>query len=43
MGKPSLRLAFEVFHDVQEFIVHIWLIGKLYLDLVEVTESILSV
>lgn len=37
----NLRLAFEVFHNVQESIVYVWLIGKLNLDLVEVAERIL--
>lgn len=37
----SSRLAFEVLHDIEEPIIHIRLVGKLDLDLVEVTEGIL--
>ena len=36
-----LRLALEVLHDVEESIIHIWLVDKLDLDLVEVAQSIL--
>lgn len=41
MGYLSLRLTFEVFHNIQEFIVHVWLVGKLHFDLVEIAKSIL--
>jgi hypothetical protein len=32
----NLRLTFKVFHDVQETIVYIWLVGKLNLDLIKI-------
>lgn len=37
------RLALEIFHDIEEPIIHIGLIGKLHLDLIKVTESILFI
>ena len=36
-----LRLALEVLHDVEEPVIHIWLVDKLYLDLIEVAQSVL--
>lgn len=35
------RLALKIFHDIQEPIIHIWLVGKLNLDLIKITERIL--
>jgi hypothetical protein len=32
----NLRLAFEIFHNIQESVVHIRLISKLDLDLIKV-------
>ena len=37
----DLRLALEIFHDIQEAIVHIRLVMKLDLDLVQVSQRIL--
>jgi hypothetical protein len=34
-------LALEILHNVQELIVHIWLLMKLHLDLVEIAKSVL--
>ncbi len=34
----GLRLALEVFHDVEEFVVHIRLFVELHLDLVKIAE-----
>ena len=36
-GEAVLRLAFKVFHDVQEPVIDIWLLMELHLYLVEVT------
>ena len=41
-GRDS-RLAFEVFHDIQKPVIDIWLIRKLDLDLIEVTECVLQI
>lgn len=41
-GQTPLRLAFEVFHDVKEPIVDIRLLVELYLDLVQVAQSVLN-
>jgi hypothetical protein len=38
-----VRLAFEVFHDIKKSIIHIWLICKLDLDLVKITQCVLHV
>jgi len=41
-SKPGhLRLAFEVFHDVEEPVVHIRVIAKSDLDLVQITQGVL--
>jgi len=37
-----LRLAFEIFHNIKESVVYIWLIGKLNFDLIEITKRILQ-
>lgn len=36
-----IRLAFKVFHNVEEPIVHVWLVVELYLDLVKIRQGIL--
>jgi len=41
-GSSDLRLTLEIFHNVQEFIIHIRLVVKLNLDLVQVAEGILK-
>lgn len=38
----DLRLAFEVFHDVQEPVVDIGLVVELDLNLVQICKSVLS-
>jgi hypothetical protein len=40
-GLKNVRLTFEIFHNIKESIVHIWLISKLDLDLVKVAERVL--
>lgn len=40
-GVGNERLALEIFHDVEKLIIHLRVLVKLDLDLVEVTESIL--
>ena len=42
--KPRVyvRLAFEVFHDIQEAVVDVRLVVKLYFDLVKVGQGILE-
>ena len=42
LGSLYPRLALEVFHDVEESVIHIWLLMKLDLDLVEVAQCILT-
>lgn len=36
-----IRSALEIFHDIQESIVHIRVVGKLDLDLIEIAERVL--
>jgi hypothetical protein len=35
------RLAFEIFHNVKESVVHIGLVGKLDFDLIKIAKRIL--
>lgn len=37
-----IRLAFEIFHYVEESVINVRLVVKLHLDLVEIGESILD-
>lgn len=37
-----IRLAFEIFHNVEESVINVRLVVKLHLDLVEIGESILN-
>ena len=42
-GQGILRLALEIFHNIEESVIDIWLVSELNLDLVEVAESILQI
>jgi hypothetical protein len=38
----NIRLAFEVFHNIQESVIDVWLVMELDFDLVKVGEGILE-
>lgn len=42
MQMSCIRLAFEIFHYVEESVINVRLVVKLHLDLVEIGESILN-
>lgn len=42
MHMRCIRLAFEIFHYVEESVINVRLVVKLHLDLVEIGESILN-
>lgn len=42
MLKYDLRLTLKILHDVEKPIVHIWLLGELYLNLIQVAQGILK-
>lgn len=42
MHMSCIRLAFEIFHNVEKSVVNVRLVVKLHLDLVEIGKSILN-
>lgn len=42
MHTNCIRLAFEIFHYVEEPVINVRLVVKLHLDLVEIGQSILD-
>lgn len=42
VARERLRLAFEVFHDIQKPVVHIGLIDEAHLNLVQIAQRVLT-
>lgn len=42
-GQGIIRLALEIFHNIEESIIDVWLVGELDFNLVEVAEGILQI
>lgn len=40
--QENIRLAFEVFHNIQEPIINVWVFHESDFDLIEIAQSILK-